>query len=119
MIFNIVTDNNWHSDRIFSVVISATEPSSPLDRTIWVKSGTASGEWAMVDDPNYSPSTDDGYVVIAFQVANPTTVFSYTLGPYHMAIDFSGVYQRSNGAWAKVDAYWRDGTQLHQISTAG
>lgn len=119
MIFNIVTDNNWHSDRNFSVVISAAEPSSPLDRTIWVKSGTASGNWAMVDDPNYSPSTDDGYVVIAFRMANPTTVYHYALGRYSMAIAYNGVYQRTNGAWAKVDAYWRDGTQWYQISAAG
>lgn len=119
MIFNIVTDNNWHSDRSFSVVISAAEPSSPLDRTIWVKSGTASGKWAMVDDPNYSPSTDDGYAVIAFQVANPTTVYNYALGRYNMAIAYNGVYQTGQWRMGKVDAYWRDGTQWHQISTAG
>lgn len=105
MIINMNGGNGGASGMNFKVVCSASQPSSPSENTIWVKSSTATGAWSMIDSADLSSITSEGYVVISYEASNTSDRTFNALKKNELAIKLTKCYQRVSSKWVSMNAY--------------
>lgn len=105
MIINMNGGSGGASGMNFKVVCSTSQPSSPSENTIWVKSSTATGAWSMINSADLSSVTSEGYVVISYEASNTSDRTFNALKKNELAIKLTKCYQRVSSKWVSMNAY--------------
>lgn len=89
----------------FKLVCASSQPASPSENTIWVKTSTSPTIWSMIDNVSKSTNTADSTIIITYLASNNLSKTFNALKKNELLIKLTKCYQRISSKWVSMDAY--------------